>query len=59
MDFIGAFSPANLNFLLEGFYVTMKVAVISIIFSFFIGGAIRNGTICQSSDPFKGIGHIS
>lgn len=40
MDFIGAFSPANLNFLLEGFYVTLKVAVISIILSFTIGGAV-------------------
>ena len=40
MDFIGAFSPANLNFLLEGFYVTLKIAVISIILSFIIGGAI-------------------
>ena len=49
MDFIGAFSPANLNFLLEGFYVTMKVAVISIILSFIIGGAI--GTIRFAKVP--------
>ena len=49
MDFIGAFSPANLNFLLEGFYVTMKVAVISIILSFIIGGAI--GTVRFAKVP--------
>ena len=49
MDFIGAFSPANLNFLLEGFYVTMKVAVISIILSFIIGGAI--GTLRFAKVP--------
>ena len=49
MDFIGAFSPANLSFLLEGFYVTMKVAVISIILSFIIGGAI--GTLRFAKVP--------
>ena len=40
MDFIGAYSPDHLSFLLEGFYVTLKVAFFSIILSFFIGGAI-------------------
>ena len=49
MDFIGAFSPANLNFLLEGFYVTLKIAVISIILSFIIGGAI--GTLRFAKIP--------
>ncbi|GIN74124.1 glutamine ABC transporter permease [Bacillus sp. J14TS2] len=43
MDFSGAFSPGNLAFLMEGFYVTLKVAVVSIIFSFIIGGIL--GTI--------------
>lgn len=49
MDFIGAFSPANLNFLLEGFYVTLKVAVISIILSFTIGGIV--GTLRFAKIP--------
>lgn len=40
MDFLGAFSSQNLIFLLEGFYVTLKVAFISIIFSFIIGGLL-------------------
>ncbi|WP_421101348.1 amino acid ABC transporter permease [Sporosarcina psychrophila] len=49
MDFSGAFSPDNLKFLMEGFYVTLKVAFISIIFSFIIGGAI--GTIRFAEIP--------
>lgn len=40
MNFINAYTPANLLFLLEGFGVTLKVAFISIVFSFIIGGAI-------------------
>lgn len=40
MDFIGAYSPDHLTFLLDGFWVTLKVAVISIILSFIIGGLI-------------------
>lgn len=40
MDFAGAYSLANLKFLLEGFGVTIKVALISIIFSFIGGGFI-------------------
>lgn len=40
MSFINAYTPANLLFLLEGFGVTLKVAFISIIFSFIIGGVI-------------------
>jgi putative glutamine transport system permease protein len=49
MDFSGAFSPDNLKFLMEGFYVTLKVAFISIIFSFIIGGAI--GTLRFAKIP--------
>jgi len=49
MDFSGAFSPDNLKFLMEGFYVTLKVAFISIIFSFLIGGAI--GTLRFAKIP--------
>ncbi|AMQ07450.1 MULTISPECIES: amino acid ABC transporter permease [Sporosarcina] len=49
MDFSGAFSPDNLKFLMEGFYVTLKVALISIIFSFIIGGAI--GTLRFAKIP--------
>lgn len=37
MDFIGAYQPDHLAFLLEGFAVTLKVAFISIILSFIIG----------------------
>ena len=49
MDFSGAFSPDNLTFLMEGFYVTLKVALISIILSFIIGGAI--GTLRFAKIP--------
>lgn len=49
MDFIGAFSPDNLKFLMEGFMVTLKVAFISIIFSFIIGGLV--GTLRYSKIP--------
>ena len=38
MDFAGAYTPDNLKFLVDGFLVTLKVAVISIILSFIIGG---------------------
>ncbi|RST61653.1 amino acid ABC transporter permease [Siminovitchia terrae] len=37
MDFIGAYSPGNLQFLLSGLMVTLKVAVIASVLSFFIG----------------------
>ncbi|UUZ81001.1 ABC transporter permease subunit [Paenibacillus sp. P26] len=37
MDFAGAYSPENLRFLMQGLYVTLKVAFVSIIFSFLIG----------------------
>lgn len=49
MDFLGAFTPDNLSFLMEGFYVTLKVALISIIFSFIIGGAV--GTLRFAKIP--------
>lgn len=38
MDFIGAYSPENLSFLLDGLWITLKVAAISIVLSFIIGG---------------------
>ncbi|MFD1953275.1 amino acid ABC transporter permease [Paenibacillus thailandensis] len=44
MDIWGAFSEANVRFIFEGFYVTLRVAFFSIIFSFLIGtvvGAVR------------------
>lgn len=44
MDFAGAFSAANLGFLLDGLYITLIVAFVSIILSFVIGvvvGVIR------------------
>lgn len=48
MDFIGAYSPAHLLFLLKGFLVTLEVAFISIVLSFVIGiivGTLRYGRI--------------
>lgn len=39
MDF-HAFSPDNVRFILEGFYMTLKVAVISIILSFTLGAIV-------------------
>ncbi|WP_027409711.1 amino acid ABC transporter permease [Anoxybacteroides tepidamans] len=48
MDFSGAYSPAHLKFLLEGFLVTLEVAFISIILSFAVGiviGTLRYGRI--------------
>ncbi|MFJ8063571.1 amino acid ABC transporter permease [Psychrobacillus sp. NPDC096426] len=49
MDFLGAFSTDNLLFLLEGFYVTLKVALISIVLSFIIGGLV--GTLRFAKIP--------
>ena len=40
MDFAGAYTPDNLKFLVDGFLVTLEVAVVSIILSFFIGGIL-------------------
>ena len=48
MDFSGAYSPANLVYLLKGFAVTIEVAFFAIIFSFLIGsilGSIRYSRI--------------
>ncbi|MGC5325211.1 amino acid ABC transporter permease [Brevibacillus sp. SYSU BS000544] len=48
MDFIGAYSPAHITFLLKGFLVTLEVAFISIVLSFAIGiivGTLRYGRI--------------
>lgn len=50
MDFIGAYSPENLKFLFEGFYVTLYVSLFSIIFSFIIGGLL--GTLRYAKIPF-------
>src|SRR5699024_7165960 len=49
MDFIGAYSLINLQFLLDGLQVTVSVSVLSIIFSFLIGGL--TGTIRFSNIP--------
>ena len=49
MDFAGAYSPDNLKFLLEGLYITLIVAFISIILSFLIGCII--GVIRYSKVP--------
>ncbi|KAF1296592.1 glutamine ABC transporter permease [Enterococcus sp. JM4C] len=40
MDFTQAFSWINIRFLLEGLLVTIEVSLVSIIFSFIIGGLI-------------------
>jgi putative glutamine transport system permease protein len=37
MDFNGAYTTANLKFLLDGFYVTLEVALIAIAISFVVG----------------------
>ena len=50
MDFMNAFTPDNVAFLLEGFWVTLKVAFISIILSFLIGGVV--GTLRFAKIPF-------
>ncbi len=49
MDFAGAYTPVHIKFLLEGFFVTLKVAGISIFFSFIIGGLI--GTLRYAEIP--------
>ena len=44
MDFSGAYEWPNLRFLLQGFWVTLQVAGLSIVFSFVLGtllGTIR------------------
>lgn len=48
MDFIGAYSQEHLAFLWDGFLVTLYVAFISIILSFFFGliaGTLRYGKV--------------
>ncbi|EOL46118.1 His/Glu/Gln/Arg/opine family amino ABC transporter, permease, 3-TM region [Enterococcus phoeniculicola] len=40
MDFSQAFSWMNIRFLLEGLLVTIEVSLVSIVFSFIIGGLI-------------------
>ncbi|CAG9621044.1 amino acid ABC transporter permease [Sutcliffiella rhizosphaerae] len=40
MDFIGAYSSANISFLLSGFWMTLKVAGIAIVLSFTLGTLI-------------------
>ena len=49
MEFMNAYTPDNLVFLLEGFWVTLKVAFISIILSFIIGGIV--GTMRYAKIP--------
>ncbi|MDQ0218814.1 amino acid ABC transporter permease [Peribacillus cavernae] len=49
MDFIGAYAPDHLTFLLKGFWVTLKVAFISIILSFIIGAIV--GTLRYAAIP--------
>lgn len=49
MDVFSAFTPDNLKFLLEGFGVTLKVAFISIAFSFILGTLI--GTLRYARIP--------
>ena len=40
MDFIGAYSPDHFVFILKGFWVTLKVAGISILLSFILGAIL-------------------
>jgi aspartate/glutamate/glutamine transport system permease protein len=49
MDFAGAYTTDHFMFLLDGFYVTLKVAFISIILSFIIGGIV--GTLRYAEIP--------
>ncbi|WP_146550674.1 amino acid ABC transporter permease [Rummeliibacillus suwonensis] len=61
MDFAGAYSPDHLKFLLDGFFVTLKVAIISIIASFVIAafvGIIRYTKIPILSQIFAVIVEI-
>ncbi len=38
MDFFEAFSAINIRFLIDGLRVTVEVSILSILFSFIIGG---------------------
>ncbi|MGC6584177.1 amino acid ABC transporter permease [Paenibacillus sp. Dod16] len=50
MDFIGAYSWPNLRYLLQGFWITVQVAGLSIVFSFIIGTVL--GTVRYTKTPF-------
>lgn len=50
MNFFDAFSWVNLRFLFEGLRVTVEVSLLSIVFSFLIGGLA--GVIRFSKVPF-------
>lgn len=49
MDFIGAYSADNLTFLLNGLWLTLKMAFIAIILSFILGGVV--GTLRFAKIP--------
>ncbi len=49
MDFANAFSIENVRFILEGFYMTLKVAFLSIVYSFVLGSIV--GTIRYMKVP--------
>ncbi|MFJ7975544.1 amino acid ABC transporter permease [Peribacillus sp. JNUCC 23] len=49
MDFIGAYSADNLTFLVNGFWLTLKMAFIAIILSFILGGVV--GTLRFAQIP--------
>ncbi|MCY7484269.1 MULTISPECIES: amino acid ABC transporter permease [Paenibacillus] len=52
MDFIGALSSANLQFLLKGFLITIEVALLSIAISFII--SVLVGTVRYAKVPILG-----
>ncbi|MFJ5623680.1 amino acid ABC transporter permease [Peribacillus loiseleuriae] len=49
MDFMDAYSADNLTFLLNGFWLTLKMALIAIILSFILGGFV--GTLRFAKIP--------
>ncbi|HEY2493437.1 MAG TPA: amino acid ABC transporter permease [Paenibacillus sp.] len=49
MDFIGAYSYPNLKYIMQGFLVTLEVALISIILSFLLGVIL--GTLRYTQMP--------
>lgn len=52
MDFLGALSPVNIQFLLQGFLITIEVALISIALSFVI--SVLVGTVRYAKVPVLG-----
>lgn len=52
MDFIGALSPVNLQFLLQGALITLEVAIVSIVISFIISVIV--GTVRYAQVPILG-----